>query len=257
MNPVREALRARSAALLRQSVAAQHAEINKRLPPLCAFGPDEILRARQAAAGSIMAPLTEALPAAARIAMAGGSKRVCNPKIWETDTKRFRGPKFDTSPWLAACRFASGHRVRGDVLKSTIDRVCQALAFGDPTSDGRAKRRMTHAFIAGFVGCEIDTVRKVVRLLERVGLIDTFNVLRRTIRGVFRAANMYLLRMPDAPAVAEPTEAPAAELGMLARMTARLERWAPSFDLKVRAWGLNATPVSWQKLRTEPDSTPA
>jgi hypothetical protein len=208
--------------------------------------------------------------------VAGAVRRVFNPKIWEGDTRRFRGPRFEFKPWLAACRDAiiTGRR-RGDPMQAHLQRTSQALALTDREASGRgAKRRMSFMTIAAFVGCCIDTARRCVRWLEARGLVDTFNVLVRvknpdhpSLNGVFRTANMYMLRMPEAPpeapgtahtAVAAPAEeAPPAVQAVLAA-TARLARWAAAFGLVARPWGLNATPLpAVDHRRTERRTAPA
>jgi hypothetical protein len=248
----------REAREARQAAQQQHlADVRRNLARLPSLGVSAGVAVTENA-GSNMAPITAALPAAARIASGGGGNRVLNPKIWEEDTKRFAGPKLNVGAWITeSSDVVRKKRELGDVEARTIIRVCEGLATGDPDANGTAKRRMTFAFIAGFVPCTVETARKAVRWLEKAYLIDTFNVLWREARGVFRAANMYLLRMPDAPTAVESTETPAAELSVVARLSMRLERWKASFGLQARAWGLNATAVSWQNLRKERASEPA
>lgn len=182
------------------------------------------------------------LPRAAQIAANAGtpSAAVCNPKIWADDRGRFRrGEKFPRGPWQAACRAAAKARQLGDVLAPTILRICEVLAW-QSSAAGQGQVAITFRYIAELTGCCVETARKAIRWLEAHGLVDTFNTLERVAGQMQRAANTYVLRMPEAAPAEQ--DAPAA-LDPIARVTATLARWASAFGLTPRAWGLNATPL--------------
>lgn len=211
-------------------------------------------------------PLAAALPAAAGAA-SEGLRRVLNPKICDADVERFKRPRFETKPWFGAVHRAAAGREKGDVLRPTIERVASVLSW--LCRDGKGKVQVSFAELAHQVGACVETVRKAVRWLEDGHLIDTFNVRTRVDRKWWNASNLYLLVMPDDVPVAEPAGPAPAEppqgaldvsaftLRQVARMTARLERWAPAFGMFARAIGLNTTPLAPRQKRPEADPAPA
>jgi hypothetical protein len=269
------AIRKTSAELLQEQIAASRQAARERLKAAQVSDAElrdltEQARMRAGPAETDAVSAAIALPAAARLALAGGgSARVLNPKIWAEDVKRFVGRKLPTRAWLSRARQMAAKRQRGDVLRPTLVRACEVLAWG--AQDGKIE--LTFDSLANLVGCCRETARKVIRWLEDVELIDTFNVLVRTTGKLVRGANLYLPRLSAADEAAgdvasddgepgaaagltDPTAA-AAVLGPVARLTARLARWAPRFELVERAWGLNATPLSSRHYREDPSPAPA
>lgn len=195
--------------------------------------------------GPAMMPIAKLLPASVRTILGG---RVLNPKIHEADLRRAPdAPQPIVDDWLRAVRRLAEGRGKGDPLGGIIINVASCIA-------GSKRGRVSFASIAE-LGCVcMESVRRAVRWLEDVDLLDTFNVLERAGKLLLRGVNFYLRRVPDAPAAA--SEAPAAagppdaepavrsrDQRRATRFEDRLRRWAPHLGLVMRPWGLNATPV--------------
>lgn len=164
-----------------------------------------------------------------RVAPGAAPRATLNPKMWAADIKPLRARAPDTNGWLRQVRAAARTRVAGDPFETTIIRGAEVLLWFVRTS-GNGWARQTFEQLAAAFRTVPETARRVVRFLERAGLLDTFNVLSRRGDQVRRDANLYLI--PDAPA----DDAPAAP-----SLTDRLARYADAFGLVARAWGLNAT----------------
>ena len=168
---------------------------------------------------------------------------VINPKIWETDLEGAKPSKQrpDTGSFLASVGRAAALRAKGDPMATTINQVANKLVYflAKSTSDFV---RVTFETLAKTSRVCKETARTVVRFLEARGILDTFNVVVRTADGdVWRAANLYFLcgDVQAAPAAS----AKAGAEGMIDRVTDRLRRYAATFGLKARKWGLNAFPL--------------
>jgi hypothetical protein len=174
--------------------------------------------------------------------------RVQNPRVHDRDVRGVR--MGDRQEFARRARRVAQHRELGDPDSGKTLAVASALSW----FFGRARRgaRATHEAIATAALCCVDTVRRVVRQLERAGILDTLNVLeRRELPGVgrrlVRGANLYLI--PRHVASSSPhggeEEAPAASAGLspLERLAAVLARWAPAMGLFARAGGMNTAPA--------------
>ena len=207
-------------------------------------------RARADELGATFAPLGMRLPASVQ-AVLDGSGRVFNPKLWGTDLPNFRAPKFDRKAWLNKAREASKRRKLGDVLRPTMDRAWEILAWWDKDHDGQVQLGMK--LWSQMVGCCIETIRKIVRFGEHEDVLNTFNMPKRADGTVKRDKNIYHLVPPDMPPVVIPDDV-APELKPLARAQAWCARWAPYFRMVPRAFGLNTTPL---RSRMERNPEPA
>jgi hypothetical protein len=244
--PFRQAQKARNAAQLAETVAAQRlASDRQRDVPLRfrALDADAELRAVQAAAtakadeplGSTGTPIGRVLPAFGR---AAAGLCIVNPKLWEADVRPLRGRKVDRDAWFVRVRLAAKTREAGDVLQPILVRLAEVMWWAE-RKDGVGFARQTFEQFGKLAGCCKETARKGIRFLERHGLVDTFNVLTRAHGFVRRVANLYLIRgdttEPDPPAGYERSPSDS--------LLGRLTRYASLFGLRARAWGLNATPA--------------
>jgi hypothetical protein len=247
MNVFRQAQEARQIAQ-QQMIADNRRDLARRAPLPSTVDPDASLRAAQARAtanadapvGGTGTAIGRMLPAAAR---AAAGLAVSNPKLWEADVKPLKNRKLDSHAWLAQVRVAAWARESGDVLTPTIVRTAELVVWA-VRSAGTGFARKSFESLAGLVGCCKETVRKVIRFLEKHGLLDTFNILQRTYGFVRRAANLYLI-----PEVSPDPKRPAGN-----SRAERLTRYAELFVFRVRPWGLNATPapVGYRKPRAHP-----
>ena len=164
-------------------------------------------------------------------------------------TGRWVGPPDRPQPWLVDVdKTIDRFRVKGDPKTGTLLKVGFTIANNNLDYPGTPKRGMPLRIIGQISGYSIDTARKCVKWLRKHGLIDVWN---RTIRianrdnpaenGVFRAANLMVLRMYDAGYAA---------LNGAARLQAQIARGVKDLALKAQDWGVSlAKPIV---LRTKP-----
>jgi hypothetical protein len=202
-------------------------------------------------------PLGAALPPVARAARGG---RVFNWKLWSSDVRPVpAADRIEAREWLAAVRRVAGHRDQGDPWSNNIFAIAELVASW-VRRGAQGSARITFASLAKLAQVSVDVAQRAIRFLESYGLLDTFNVLYRGVirdkPGVYRAANLYLMRLPavlrqprDAAhqAASDAPPPPASEPGL-----SRLVRWARAFGLRERPWGLNATPLAFGRRHRPP-----
>jgi hypothetical protein len=179
-----------------------------------------------------MAPIAKCLPPPP-----GAGPRVQHPKILARDLRRT--DVADHTGFMARVRAATKSRQDGDPLAGHIRAVAGSLVYFWTRRD----RPTYEALATAAIVCR-ETVRRCIRWLERRELIDTVNVLARTLAGgirtLLRVANLYLPVPPPAEAKSGPQE-PQQERTPQERARVTISRWAAKFGLEMRPQGWNAT----------------
>lgn len=200
----------------------------------------------QTATADAPRPLAGSLPPAAVLA-ADAAEETLNPKIWDTDLKRYKPIyKVKSSAWRAFVGRLVNTRKVGDEYPTAARIWSVADVIERAARDCGGKIEMPFVEIARLARCCIDTAFLAVKFLDLHGALDVFNNLDRSSGKKRRGPNCYLLWIPD-QAAEQPEASPA--LRRLARFQEKLERWAPAFGLVARAWGLNATPLSSRETK--------
>lgn len=191
---------------------------------------------------ALVAPHVPADPGMRRRQPMGG-----NPKIWQHHLTRAIPYRVAGGAWLDRIR-ALSHYGCGLLPGTLLALGRRLVSLTQRQARGYLSEITIRALAADLALCR-DTVCRALAWLKQHGLLDVFNVISRGVvrgkSGLFRRANCYLLTgvAPESP------PAPAADIdehagvGVPARVTAQLQRWAADFRLQRRPWGLNATPL--------------
>lgn len=238
--------------LLAEHVAAQRAGYRAvaRIRPvsdgeLAALAAEASARAATPPATSGVAPISGALPLAAKRAIAPGD-RIDNPKIQDADVDKYRAPNFAAASWWKRANAAISARKTGDVLMLTLNNCCNALARRFNWGHGSA--RLSFETLAKEMGCCPETARKAIRYLQEYDVVNVLNTLirRDDDNRLVRWTNLYLAPRPEQAPLEEPSGL-SPQLSKLARAGAVLTRWASYFvGLVARDFGLNGTPLRRQ-----------
>jgi hypothetical protein len=195
--------------------------------------------AAQTATADTVRPLAGTLPPTALLA-ASAAEHTLNPKIWDTDLKRYKPiHKVKSSAWRAFVGRLVNTRKVGEEYPTPARIWAVADVIERAAREFGGKIEMPYVEIARLARCCIDTAFLAVKFLDLNGALDVFNNLDRSSGKKRRGPNCYLLWIPE-----EKAEELSPALRRVARFQEKLERWAPAFGLVARAWGLNATPLS-------------
>lgn len=194
------------------------------------------------------------IPLPAIVAVATGEKRV-HPKMWVVESRRFIGRAFEMYRWVQGAEREAKKRGPGDVSFPYRCRVIKVL--GEMMREGKSRAEMTYILVGAMAGMSRETARKVIRWLEDICYLDTWNRTDRRDEDnlVLRVANGYFPITPEEDAMQAKAASPgsaeaivagdgvsveAVWMGRLARQIARATRW---FKLAGRPLGLNLNPL--------------
>lgn len=242
----------RSQQMLAAELERFRAEARRRSAELAQEGeaPRQAYSARAAAAAQARPGVAAAQPFAAianRLPIAGkvAAGRVAHPKVHDSSIRPL-SRRVDLSSWRTALRSRARARVLGDPRETTLRVIGQELAYlVEKTRNGFA--RIGFVSLARLAGCCRETARRAVRCLERLGVLDTLNVLVRRDGLLERDVNLYV------PALPEPDpDQTADELAALAPRLERIAGYGRAWGLVLRDGGLNPVTPRSSRRRDRP-----
>jgi hypothetical protein len=171
--------------------------------------------------------------------------------ILESDLPKSLPAMVDGSEFKAACGKAGRDRVKGEPKPGTFSAIMEAIQFKVDTSPGRIIR-MGMKDIGKFAKYGKESVRKVIRKAERVGVIAMQAVMKWENGKLRRAENWYLL-IPDRPP-GSPESSPPDPAKRRRRPERNPRGWR---DLVLGVIGLHKRPGGWNTtpLRTRAAET--